>query len=169
MHLLRFNLDKRALRAFRARQEIVAAGITRRELMKMGLLTASGYLVTEKGLSREARGATLVSPRVRPFVQPLRILPVLPQRAVGFLNPAPTIRPNRATNPATGLPFEGRTEPHQSRDRFPAQQFHITRMAANRNAIVHPELPPQTLWGFNLGGADFASDPARYIYDQRHV
>jgi hypothetical protein len=33
-------------------------------------------------------------------------------------------------------------------------------MAANPNVIVHPALPAQTLWGFNLGGADLNADPA---------
>ena len=75
------------------------------------------------------------------------------------LTPAPANPPNRATNPATGLPFEGRTEVHQSEDRFPPQAFFQTRMGANPNAKVHPDLPAQTLWGFNQGGADLAADP----------
>jgi FtsP/CotA-like multicopper oxidase with cupredoxin domain len=32
-------------------------------------------------------------------------------------------------------------------------------MGANPNAIVHPDLPAQTFWGFNMGGADLAADP----------
>jgi hypothetical protein len=68
--------------------------------------------------------------------------------------------PNRAINPVTGLPFEGRTDVHQFHDRFPAVDFFISRQAANPNVVVHPDLPPQTFWGFNLGADDFTADPA---------
>jgi FtsP/CotA-like multicopper oxidase with cupredoxin domain len=162
MRLLRYGPNKRALRAFRERQELVAAGLTRRDLMKAGMLTSAGFLVTEKGLPRELLSVSALGalPLITPFVEPLPIPPVLPQRNVGFLDPAPTNDPNRAINPLTGLPFEGRTERHQSRDQFPPQAFFVTRMAANPNVIVHPALPAQTLWGFNLGGADLNTDPA---------
>ena len=157
MHLLRHNPDKRALRAFRARQELVQAGVTRRDLMKAGMMTSAGVLVAEIGLPRSA--LALTSPRVKPFVEPLPILPVLPSRALAQLDPAPTNDPNRAINPLTGLPFEGRSERHQSRDLFPPEKFFVTRMGANPNASVHPDLPPQTVWGFNNGGADLSTDP----------
>jgi hypothetical protein len=62
------------------------------------------------------------------------------------------VGPNRAVNPATGLPFEGRTEPHQSRSAFPVKSYFATRMGANAKARPHPDLPAQTFWGFNLGG-----------------
>jgi FtsP/CotA-like multicopper oxidase with cupredoxin domain len=164
MRLLRYGPNKRALRAFRERQELVKEGLTRRDLMKMGMMTASGYLVTEKGLPREILSASSFGGggggSLTPFVEPLPILPVLPQRAVTELNPAPTNSPNRAINPLTGLPFEGRTELHQSQDQFPPQAYFVTRMGANPNVSVHPALPAQTLWGFNLGGADLSTDPA---------
>jgi FtsP/CotA-like multicopper oxidase with cupredoxin domain len=163
MRLLRYSADRRALRAFRERQELVASGLTRRDLMKMGMMTSAGVLVTERGLPRQLLSPAALGalPPITPFQEPLPIPPVLPQRNVAELDPAPTINPNRAINPVTGLPFEGRSEPHQSRDLFPAQAFFQTRMAANPNVIVHPALPPQTLWGFNLGGADLNTDPAR--------
>src|SRR5574341_1415745 len=166
MRLLRYGPNRRALRAFRERQELVKAGLTRRDLMKMGMMTASGYLVTDRGLPRELLSsatslASFGGTSLTPFVEPLVIPPVLPQRAVTELDPAPTNDPNRAINPLTGLPFEGRTERHQSQDQFPPQAYFVTRMAANPNVIVHPNLPPQTLWGFNLGGADLSTDPAR--------
>ena len=162
MHLLRHSANRRALKAFRERQELVKSGLTRRDLMKMGVMSSAGFLVAEKSLPRSllAPSALGALPPITPFVEPLVIPPVLPQRAVTELNPAPTIDPNRAINPVTGLPFEGRSEPHQSRNLFPAQQFFQTRMAANPNVIVHPALPAQTLWGFNLGGADLSTDPA---------
>ncbi len=163
--LLRYGADRRALRAFEERQELVRAGLTRRDLAKLGLLTGGGLggglLVADKSLARDGRsgGGLGALPPLRPFVQPLLVLPALPERTAAELGPPPTIEPNRAVNPATGLPFEGRSEAHQSRDRFPARSFHATRMAANPNAVIHPDLPAQTVWGFNRGG-DLASDPA---------
>jgi FtsP/CotA-like multicopper oxidase with cupredoxin domain len=162
MRLLRYSADRRALKAYRERLELVQAGLTRRDLMKMGMMTSTGLLVSQRSLPRALVTSTAISsPPVTPFTLPLRILPVLPQRDVTELNPAPGINPNRAINPVTGLPFEGRTEPHQSRNLFPAQAFFQTRMAANPNSIVSPDLPPQTFWGFNLGDEDLNADPAQ--------
>jgi FtsP/CotA-like multicopper oxidase with cupredoxin domain len=169
--LLRHGGDRRALRAFAARQELVKAGLTRRDLVKLGLMTGGGVggglLVAEKGLASDLRstGALGSLPPLKAFVQPLTLLPVLPQRnpATDF-GPAPTAAPNRNVNPATGLPYEGRSEAHQSRGpgqpgAFEPERFHITRLGANPHAKVHPDLPEQTLWGFNLGGADLTQDP----------
>ena len=39
------------------RVELVEAKLTRRDLIKMGLLTGAGYLVTKLGLSTRAAGA----------------------------------------------------------------------------------------------------------------
>ena len=160
-YLLRHRADRRALRAFAERQELVKAGLTRRDLVKMGLMTTGGVggglVLADK--SRADDGGLGSLPPLTPFVEPLPVLPALPARAVSDLTPAPTNQPNRATNPATGLPFEGRSEVHQSQDRFPPQAFFQTRMGANPNAKVHPALPAQTLWGFNQGGADLTADP----------
>jgi hypothetical protein len=150
--LLRHGGDRRALRAFAARRELVNAGLTRRDLVKMGLMTGGGVggglLVTEKGLARDLGAPSALGslPPLRPFIQPLAILPVLPERAAADLHPAPTAVPNRKVNPASGLPFEGRSEPHQSRGPgqpggFEPERFHITHMGANPHARVHPDLP----------------------------
>jgi FtsP/CotA-like multicopper oxidase with cupredoxin domain len=150
-----------ALRAFERRQELVASGLTRRDLVKMGALTAGGVgggLVAAGTSRADDPGGSL--PPLASFVQPLTVPPVLPERSAADLTPAPTDAPNRATNPATNLPFEGRSEAHQSRDQFPPQAFLQTRIAANPAAVVHPDLPPQTVWGFNLGDADLSTDPA---------
>jgi FtsP/CotA-like multicopper oxidase with cupredoxin domain len=168
--LLRYGGNRRALRAFTARQELVKAGLTRRDLVKMGLMTGGGVggglLVAEKGMASDlrSRGALGSLPPLKPFIQPLAILPVLPDRAAAALNPVPTAVPNRKVNPVTGLPFEGRSETHQSRGPgqpggFEPERFHITHMGANPHARVHPDLPEQTFWGFNLGGADLTADP----------
>ena len=160
-YLLRHRADRRALRAFAERQELVKAGLTRRDLVKMGLMTTGGVggglVLADKSLADNGGLGSL--PPLTPFVEPLPVLPALPPRAESDLTPAPANPPNRATNPATGLPFEGRTEVHQSEDRFPPQAFFQTRMGANPNAKVHPDLPAQTVWGFNQGGADLTADP----------
>ena len=137
MFLLRHRTDKVALRALRNRQAILQEGLSRRDLMKMGLLSGSGYLLLKDGLSSRASakgGAGALSPPLTPFVEPMPIMPVLPERPISELGPTPTNAPNRALNPATGLPFEGRTELHQARAQYPAQQYFVTRMGANPNA-----------------------------------
>src|SRR3954469_9965648 len=150
--LLRYGGNRRALRAFAERQEMVKAGLTRRDLVRMGLIAGGGVggglLATEKGMAAELRSASALGslPPLRPFVQPLPILPVLPTRDPttdpGFAH-APTAEPNRAVNPATGLPFEGRSERHQSRGpgqpgAFEPDHFHVTHIGANPNASPHP-------------------------------
>src|SRR6476646_10248537 len=118
--LLRHRGDKRALQALDERLELVRAGLTRRDLVRMGLMTGGGIgggLVladTALAASGPGPGALGSLPPLAPFVQPLAILPRLPDRAKTDLTPAPALSPNRATNPATGLPYEGRSEPHQS-------------------------------------------------------
>src|SRR3954452_5484037 len=163
--LLRYGGDRRALRAFSERQALVNAGLTRRDLVRMGLMTGggrgAGLLVAEKSLARGLRSSDSLGklPPLAPFVEPLPTLPALPPRKMSELVPAPTLDPNRVINPATSLPFEGRSEPHQSEDRFRPQAFFLTRMGANTNANVHPALPAQTVWGFNLGGENLSADP----------
>src|SRR4051794_12744016 len=156
--LLRYRGDRRARQAFDARRQFVEAGLTRRDLVQLGLVTTGGVggglLLSEKGLAADLRKPSALGalPPLTPFAQPLPILPTLPVRGVGFLSPPPTIEPNTKTNPATNLPFEGRTEDHVSEAQFPAKAWYVTRMAATQ-ARIHPDtrLPPQTFWGFNLG------------------
>ena len=178
MHLLKYQWRKSARTSFYNRQEIIKAGLKRRDLFKMGLLTSAGYLVAKRGLSAWAGSFSCdpgecdlgCSPFTTPFKDALVIPPVLPARNPatdpGF-QPPPTTAPNRAINPATGIPFEGRTQSHQFRNRFPPEKYFITRMGPN-TAYKFSEDPanllnigPQLIWGFNLGGANFGLDPAR--------
>src|SRR5438309_836600 len=109
------------------------------------------------------------SPPTIAFVDPITFPPLLPERnpAVdpAFTFSPPNAVPNRATNPATGIPFEGRTQVHQFRDRFPPQQFFATRMRPNFNATFSDDprnlarIGKNLIWGFNRGGAE-ASDVA---------
>ena len=49
--------DKLALTAQRNRQEIIKAKLNRREMMRLGLLTAGGTLIAKAGLSARAFAA----------------------------------------------------------------------------------------------------------------
>ena len=178
MHPLKYHWPKIQRTALRNRQEILRAGLTRRDLFKLGLLSGSGYLVAKAGLSAWASEECYpgncklgCSPPTTPFRDALIVPPPLPLRNPstdpGFTFSPPTSTPNRNINPATGIPFEGRTQEHQFRNRFPVQDFFITRMGANpaHTFSDHPanlaNIPAQTVWGFNLGGANFNTDPAR--------
>ncbi len=100
------------------RLEIVKSGLTRCDLVKLGLLSSSGYFVAKNGLSAWAfdnkcgpRQCQLgCSPPVTPFIDPLPIPPILPEHPLtdpGFAQ-LPARRPNNAIDPNTGLPFEKR-------------------------------------------------------------
>jgi FtsP/CotA-like multicopper oxidase with cupredoxin domain len=158
MHPLKLRPARSAEILRKNREKIVRAGLTRRELINLGLLSGSGYLIGKRGLSAQSgciAGACQLgcSPPTDPFVDPLPIPPVLPARALS--DPGFRIPPQ--TQPS-GQPQDARTEPHQFRDRFPAQQFFISRMRPNPN-FRFSESPanlarigPQLIWGFNLGG-----------------
>jgi hypothetical protein len=133
--------------AAKNRRELIAAGLTsRRDLWKMGLLTAAGMLVPKIGLSARAKSVLAVagqpaSPPTRPFIQPLFIMPQT--TPVASLSPAPTIAPNTAAG-------ESRTRNHQGFAQFPPNRFfNITQQAIS--AIQSPDLPAQTIWAFGDG------------------
>jgi FtsP/CotA-like multicopper oxidase with cupredoxin domain len=150
------RLEREKYQAALNRREIIAAGFSRREMLKMGLLTAAGLLIPRSGLSARTlnsagslRAGQSASPPVTPFVQDfVRFTikqPVSPSQLSG---PPPQIEANRAINPATGLPFEGRTVAHQAVTEFPpAKYYEVTQKLAPTR--VHPELPVQPLWGFD--------------------
>ena len=95
MRPLKYRPARLAEVARKNRRELVASGVSRRELLKLGLLTSSGYLVPMPGLrARDSCDAGACqpgcSPPTDPFVDPLPIPPVLPQRALsdpGFAIP----------------------------------------------------------------------------------
>jgi FtsP/CotA-like multicopper oxidase with cupredoxin domain len=148
MKLLRFH-EPAALRAARRnRREIVAARLSRRELIKLGLVTGAGGLVFEHGLSQWASGVAYgaqpsTSPPTRAFIEPLTLPPVRRPTA-RLAGPPPSIRP---------LAGEGRTRPHQAFQRFPDKfvfpppLLYETHQRAGR-VRVSPDLPDQTIWGF---------------------
>lgn len=134
---------------------------TRRQMFRIGLGAAPAAALA--AVATPARAADPEpSPRITPFLEPLRIPPELPQRPLS--DPAfarrPTVAPNRAINPATGLPFEGRGDAHQKRHLNPPQFFYAQRYGQVPPVSIHPQLRPQlNFWGANLGGSDLQADP----------
>src|SRR5687767_16004876 len=75
------RVEKEKQQAAKNRREIIAAGLSRREMLRLGLLTSAGLLVPMSGLSVRARssagnllydsgpGSGPSSPPTRPFVQ----------------------------------------------------------------------------------------------------
>src|SRR5262245_33956363 len=107
----RFRPSRRALLARKNRQEIIRAGLSRREMCALGLLTSGGLLVPKRGLSSRFDDP-LPSPPTTPFRDdfPLTLPPVKrPVSTVGntalLSGPTPTVAPNVTINPATGLAF----------------------------------------------------------------
>ena len=148
------KINKRAERekqqAARNRREIIAAGLSRRDMIKMGLLTSAGLLVSMSGLSVRARnsaghfldsgpGSGPSSPPTQPFVQAFTRMTV--KQPVATLNPAPTAIPNTAAG-------EGRTIAHQAFSQFAPVRFYEVEQRLS-NIITHPDLPAQPLWGFD--------------------
>src|SRR5215471_9877285 len=138
------------LRAAENRRELIAAGLTsRRDLLKMGLLTAGGMLVAKSGLSarayaQQSTGGSnnlcipsqqAASPPTRAFVDQLPIMPIA--TPVQSLNPFPTEAPNTAAG-------ESRTRNHQLFSRFiqGATFYNVTQHAIN--VSQSPDLPVQT-------------------------
>jgi len=149
-------------RALNNRLELVKAGLTRRDLIKMGLMSSSGLLIPKDGLTHPMASSDGgdncelgKSPRLaRVFVDPMPIPPRLPERPLsdpGLQFGAPPQRcPNNAINPATHLPFESRgqfngtlrpgTDCFQffpgdpgASNTYPLQRFFVQRMRANSN------------------------------------
>ena len=152
MHLLKHRWSRLARNAWRNRQELIAAGMTtRRDLLKLGLLTGAGYLVAKHGLSsRVADAKEMESPATRAFVDPLPIMPVKRPLAGGVGDLGPEDVPlMEATNPR-----EGRTRRHQAfynypgKFPFPPEKIFQIRQ---KEALVYvsPDLPRQVLWGFD--------------------
>jgi FtsP/CotA-like multicopper oxidase with cupredoxin domain len=148
------------LEAAKTRRELIAAGLTsRRDLLKMGLLTAGGMLVAKSGLSARASAYSsqdstggsnnlcipsqqAASPSTRAFVDPLPIMPTA--TPVATLNPFPTLSPNTGAG-------ESRTRDHQMFNRFitGSKFYNVTQQQIS--VRQSPDLPLQKIWAFNDG------------------
>jgi len=161
---------KEMLEAAKNRRELIAAGLTsRRDLMKMGLLTAGGMLVAKNGLSARAQTVTpqtqlpgdgqvgsnqncvptkqAASPPTRAFIEPLPIMPVA--QTVASLSPTPTTCPNTSAG-------EVRAACHQATQldasRFPVVPSKLYKFTQQAITVVQsPDLPNQTVWAFSDG------------------
>jgi FtsP/CotA-like multicopper oxidase with cupredoxin domain len=132
--------EKEIWKAAKNRQELIAAGFSRRDLLRMGLLTGAGYLVTKSGLSARADGGSQPqSPPTQAFVEPLPIMAV--KQPVTALTPAPTLSPNTAAG-------EARTRPHQVFTQLPPQKLYEVHDQAGL-VSVSADLPLQTIWGYD--------------------
>src|SRR6267378_3935351 len=166
MHLLKYRLTKRQRDVLKNRQELIKAGISRRDLLKLGLMTSTGLLVEGLSVSRAFAQTTTTVPRstsqscgtrrsslcvISPPIQPF--LDLLPTPRDGTwrvqtptaLSPAPTAAPNTAAG-------EGRTIAHQAFTQFPPQKFYaVTQKAGALSITSDPTIAPQNLWGFAIG------------------
>ena len=132
--------------ARRNRVELVDAGLSRRDLIQLGLVTGAGYLVAKLGLSTRAAGAggATRSPLTTPWVEELPIPPVASPVDVEALGSKPT----KALDYPAGE--RGRSDPHQHWELYdPAAADHY--LVENRETLVnwHRELPLDRGWCFN--------------------
>jgi FtsP/CotA-like multicopper oxidase with cupredoxin domain len=163
------RLWKEMYQAFKNRQELINAGVTRRDMIRMGLIASTGMMVAKKGLSSRVYASwgsgscrsgstgcgTCASPPTTPWTLDMPI-PVVKQATTlsALTGPAPTLSPNNAINPATGIPYEGRTRAHQSPIGthpalpFPAiEVYQVEQRAAD--VILSNQLPTQRLWTYD--------------------
>ena len=173
--------------AAKNRRELIAAGLTsRRDLMKMGLLTASGMLIAKSGLSARAYGQVQTndppsagnntspgtnqncvpgnqtqSPVTRPFIDPLVIPPVA--KKVTSLSPTPTLNPNVTAGEVRAAAHQA---PGISMSRFPvvpATLYNFKQGQFSVRQTSDTTLPQQTMWGFDdSSGSGFHSPGPTY-------
>jgi manganese oxidase len=167
---LRENASRARLReaahACSNRREIVRAlswnQVSRRELLKYGLLTGAGLIAPIRGLSPFATSVyatsdsaipTGLSPSplfgVKPFTQPMLRFDVLPRLPIDALTPAPSEESNQTQQPCDALlgggfgPIEGRPPgpmwAHQRFSRYPPQvAVEVSQQGARTNTVYDP-------------------------------
>lgn len=171
--------------AAKNRRELIAHGLTsRRDLFKMGLLTAGGMLVAKSGLSARAQTTTVQgpsgagtnspgtnqncvlgnqqgSPATRPFINPLPIIPIA--QTVRSLSPAPTENPNVGAGEVRAAAFQApQIDPH----RFPVVPrvlYQFNQRQFSHNFAPGDVLPAQNIWGFDDNSGRGTSSPG-YTY-----
>jgi FtsP/CotA-like multicopper oxidase with cupredoxin domain len=174
---------KQRCAAAKNRRELIAAGLTsRRDLFRMGLLTAGGMLVAKNGLSARAFGQTqtnnppssgsntspgtnqncvpgnqTASPQTTPFIDPLVVMPLT--QKVTALSPAPTLNPNVAAGEVRAAAFQA---PLIDPVRFPVVPgtlYNVHQRQFTARQTSDTTLPPQTLWGFDDGSGARSPGP----------
>ncbi|GGC55934.1 spore coat protein A [Siccirubricoccus deserti] len=145
--------DRLAVIAQRNRQEIVNAKLSRREMMRLGLLTSTGSLVLKAGLSARAHAQTALippSPAATSWAQPMPVLPIKTPVAVNQLT-------HGAPDGTTLIDGARRRINHQLCSRnadgtyggtFPPQKFYET-FVREADHKFHPSWAPSKIWGFD--------------------
>jgi FtsP/CotA-like multicopper oxidase with cupredoxin domain len=168
---------REAENARRNRLEIVRARsigqISRRDLLKWGLITGAGALMWKHGLNPFVRSAHASIPTgfprsplfgVLPFTQPMPRFDLLPRYPVSVLNPAPTAEANTTqqlldprlpgvikgdTGPIEGRP-PGPIWAHQRfKDFYPKVAFQVTQEGAKTNTVYNPGVTSEHNSGIN--------------------
>src|SRR5438874_321968 len=172
---------REAENARRNRQQFLAAWsqgqISRRDLVKLGLLTAAGTVIFKNGLSPFAQSAfaganipTGLPPSplfgVKPFTQPMLRFDVLPRNPVSTLSPAPTAEANttqqllntalEGVKPGDTGPIEGRPPgpiwAHQGFNDFPPRvAIEVTEEGAKTNTVYDPGVAASLNSGIGAG------------------
>lgn len=141
MRILKYKPSRIARIARRNRQELIRAGLTRRDLFKMGLLTSAGYLVAKSGLSARADGFRTakdfeeISPPTTPWVEELPI-PQVAQPTV--LSPAPGELPVAGEAPRAAHAYWSQF--------LPQHTYEVSAQEVQHS--FHSDLPANNIWGW---------------------
>ena len=120
--------------------------LSRRQSLQLGAAsTAVGLLATQK-LNTPVQAKDPVPPHTTPFVVPLTVYQ--PKQPVAALTPTPG---------ENAGPGEAGRAPHQRWAEFLPQKFYALNVREAQHSF-HPELPTQTVWGFDgvIPGPTFA-------------
>lgn len=134
MRILKYHLSKKLLAELKARTELSKAGVSRRDLLKLGASVGGAALLLSAvrwpGIS--IGGDNSISPPTDPWREALPIPPVLKsiEPSSQYFNPPP--------NPYA----------HQYYTKFPPQKYYFMK-AQERLHSFHPQLSKSTIWGFN--------------------
>jgi FtsP/CotA-like multicopper oxidase with cupredoxin domain len=170
---------REAEKARKNRLEIVQAlshgQISRRDLLRWGLVSATGVLAAKHGLNpfvsrawAASGSGTGIPTGVPPsplfgalaFSQPMPRMDVLPRKPVSSLTPAPTAEANTTMQPVPAAlgggmgPVEGRPPgriwAHQGWDMFPPQvAYEVVQGGITHNLAYNPDVPSQLNCGID--------------------
>ncbi|UUZ69374.1 multicopper oxidase domain-containing protein [Polaromonas sp. P2-4] len=111
--------------------------LSRRQSLQLGAATTAVGLLATQELVTPVQAKDPEPPKTTPFVVPLPVYP--PKQAVGALTPTPT---------ENAGPGEAGRAPHQRWAEFLPQKFYNLNVRQAQHSF-HPELPTQTVWGFD--------------------
>jgi FtsP/CotA-like multicopper oxidase with cupredoxin domain len=136
------NKQKSIRRQLELLHQATAARLTRRDAIKMGIVTSgAGILNTGGALAQSGDVDDKVpSPSVKgyEFTEEMPVPPVMqPVQPSGLL-----AHPSYAANPHYPA-F------HQYWNKFPAKKYYYTSVRENKNHNFHGKLPNSTIWGFD--------------------